>query len=74
MPRKSKKEISNEEYVNNKQFWLKIDFEDCASLHEELQAKQMFIGDRNKLAPAEQRLLQFTESVLFGDYQEVTWQ
>lgn len=74
MPRKIKKEISNEEYVNKKQFWLKIDFDDCASLHEELQAKQMFLGERNKLAPAEKRLLEFTEDVLFGNYEEVVWQ
>jgi hypothetical protein len=39
-----------------------------------LQAKQMFLGDRNKLVPAEQRLLEFTEDVMFGNYKEVTWQ
>jgi hypothetical protein len=74
MPRKSKKEISNNEYVNNKKFWVQIDFDDCVSIHEELQAKQMFLGDRNKLVPAEQRLLEFTENVMFGNYKEVTWQ
>ena len=74
MPRKSKKEISNNEYVNNKKFWVQIDFDDCVSIHEELQAKQMFLGDRNKLVPAEQRLLEFTEDVMFGNYKEVTWQ
>ena len=42
--------------------------------YEELQAKQMFLGDRNKLVPAEQRLLEFTEDVMFGNYKEVTWQ
>ncbi len=74
MPRKSKKEISNNEYVNTKKFWVQIDFDDCVSIHEELQAKQMFLGDRNKLVPAEQRLLEFTEDVMFGNYKEVTWQ
>jgi hypothetical protein len=74
MPRKSKKEISNSEYVNNKKFWVQIDFDDCVSIHEELQAKQMFLGDRNKLVPAEKRLLEFTEDVMFGNYKEVTWQ
>ena len=74
MPRKSKKEIDNKEYVNNKKFWVQIDFDDCVSIHEELQAKQMFLGDRNKLVPAEKRLLEFTEDVMFGNYQEVTWQ
>ena len=74
MPRKSKKEISNNEYVNTKKFWVQIDFDDCVSIHEELQAKQMFLGDQNKLVPAEQRLLEFTEDVMFGNYKEVTWQ
>lgn len=74
MPRKSKKEVSNNEYVNRKKFWVQIDFDDCVSIHEELQAKQMFLGDRNKLVPAEQRLLEFTEDVMFGNYKEVTWQ
>jgi len=74
MPRKSKKEISNNEYVNRKKFWVQIDFDDCVSIHEELQAKQMFLGDRNKLVPAEKRLLEFTEDVMFGNYKEVTWQ
>jgi hypothetical protein len=72
--RKNKKEISNQEYVNDKKFWVQIDFDDCVSIHEELQAKQMFFGDRNKLVPAEQRLLEFTEDVMFGNYKEVTWQ
>lgn len=76
MPRKKTKtkEISNSEYVNNKKFWVQIDFDDCVSINEELQAKQMFLGDRNKLAPAEKRLLEFTEDVMFGNYEEVTWQ
>ena len=72
--KKNKKEISNQEYVNNKKFWVQMDFDDCVSIHEELQAKQMFFGDRNKLVPAEQRLLDFTHDVMFGNYEEVTWQ
>ena len=71
---KTKKEISNQEYVNNIKFWVQIYFDDCVSINEELQAKQMFLGDRNKLVPAEKRLLEFTEDVLFGNYEEVTWQ
>ena len=72
--KKNKKEINNQEYVNNKKFWVQIDFDDCVSINEELQAKQMFLGDRNKLVSAEKRLLEFTEDVLFGNYEEVTWQ
>ena len=72
--KKNKKEIDNKEYVNNKKFWVQMDFDDCVSIHEELQAKQMFFGDRNKLVPAEQRLLDFTHDVMFGNYEEVTWQ
>ena len=76
MPRKktNTKKIDNSEYVNNKKFWVQIDFDDCVSIHEELQAKQMFLGDRTKLVPAEQRLLDFTHDVIFGNYEEVTWQ
>ena len=76
MPRKKRteKDIRHDEYVNNKKFWVQIDFDDCVSIHEELQAKQMFLGDRNKLVPAEKRLLEFTEDVMFGNYKEVTWQ
>ena len=72
--RKNKKEVDNKEYVSNKKFWVQMDFDDCVSIHEELQAKQMFFGDRNKLVPAEQRLLDFTHDVMFGNYEEVTWQ
>ena len=72
--KKNKKEVDNKEYVNNKKFWVQMDFDDCVSIHEELQAKQMFFGDRNKLVPAEQRLLDFTHDVMFGNYEEVTWQ
>ena len=72
--KKNKKEVDNKEYVNNKKFWVQIDFDDCVSIHEELQAKQMFLGDRNKLVPAEQRLLDFTHDVMFGNYEEATWQ
>ena len=72
--KKNKKEVDNKEYVNNKKFWVQMDFDDCVSIHEELQAKQMFFGDRNKLVPAEQRLLDFTHDVIFGNYEEVTWQ
>lgn len=72
--RKNKKEVDSKEYVSNKKFWVQMDFDDCVSIHEELQAKQMFFGDRNKLVPAEQRLLDFTHDVMFGNYDEVTWQ
>ena len=72
--RKNKKEVDSKEYVSNKKFWVQMDFDDCVSIHEELQAKQMFFGDRNKLVPAEQRLLDFTHDVMFGNYEEVTWQ
>jgi hypothetical protein len=75
MPRKrNKKDIQNDAYINTKKFWVQIDFEDCVSIHEELQAKQMFFGNKNKLVPAEQRLLEFTEDVINHDYEEVTWQ
>ena len=76
MPRKkrTKKDIEHDDYVNTKKFWVQIDFEDCVSINEELQAKQMFLGDRTKLVPAEKRLLEFTEDVMFGNYKEVTWQ
>jgi len=72
--KKNKKEVDNKEYVNNKKFWVQMDFDDCVSIHEELQAKQMFLGDRSKLVPAEQRLLDFTHDVMFGNYEEATWQ
>ena len=44
MPRKKRteKDIRHDEYVNTKKFWVQIDFDDCVSIHEELQAKQMF--------------------------------
>jgi len=75
MPKKrTKKNIENDEYVNRKKFWVQIDFDDCVSLHEELQAKQMFLGDRMNLTKTEQKLLDFTNDVMFGNYEEVVWQ
>lgn len=71
---KKSKEISNKEYVNTKPFWCQLNFDECVELNQELQAKLMFLGERKDLTKTEQKLLDFTNDVMFGNYEEVVWQ
>jgi hypothetical protein len=61
------------ETTNNKPFWLQLTFDEAFEIHEELQAKIMFLGERGTLSPAEEKLFNFTHTVISGEYEEVEW-
>ena len=44
--------MSRSETTNNKPFWLQLTFDEAFEIHEELQAKIMFLGERGTLSPA----------------------